>query len=1134
MNKIFFLFLFIVLICALFFNIAQAEECPACSNRTLTPTPHNTSSAPGYCPSHGGSHLYEYIQDVSYTQNPGGTLTITVDIYIANPTGCTYGQPCPEYDSSPEYVNAWIDWDGDKVFEPEERVMDEALTGYKDINYHGTMTASTIVTIPENAVSSTWMRVNLGWGHDPNDPCEYSWTWGDVVDKKVTISPIKPELKKFEITGGLEQYEGKYKDLVFKRGQTPVLFIVDAVIPEGDKAIVEIYKDGSLIATLDATNVCPMWNWKSDAWSKIPDDIPVGIYKAKAKIISKEGEELVSSEEKEFYVIFDTPKGLSDVEIKAFLYDDKAKDGVWFVSDEKSFLWWRTGYDWGKIYYLRSFNEKVFGIAIKLINGEKSSLRASKKIMEWVEPYGKDLIPHSGCLYTGPLPPNKYFRYSICTAYNDILKLLSDSDNPQKFAQCADSANLFVALLRSVGIPAHPVTADADRKKAGWRFDTWAEAFINDGWVVFHPHEGLGPDNRRNAGEWGWISDKEHNDIIIYANPSWKYSELDDGKEDVKFGYKGGEPKKDLDLIRPWITELSEQYWGVPHEDPPGDEIEKDIIINITLDKFEYHVGEMLYFNVSVSNTRNTSVSSELSIKIFSDNLLTPISDIVLASWEQNVTILPNDTYFYSNEYILPYNLSSENNYFVEVSYAGEVAICSFTIKPYFSVNISTPSQVALHSPANFTVSITISNEKEESINNLTACLDTSYNLNVIDPCKSIAELLPHSNITFSWSVEATKSDIGSLYFEITSENGGTVSFTKHIDVLSPPILDIENKYIEVSEKNLGIPFELSFKVRNIGDLDATNISVNIDLPKDVTAMNTVWHIDELAGGEELILHTNVTFIKSKDFVIYVYASDEQEHNTTGIIYVHILPAFSGSLATISDYGVDTDGDGLYNYLRVNAGVNVTSAGEAVIKGILYDLNGNKIMEVKNSTYLDTGTHTVALNFDGFTIFKHKTNGPYLVNLKLEDKEGNLLDEKNHTTSAAYNYTNFQHLVALTGYYSDYGRDVDNDGIYDYLTIDIGVFMAKPGHCFIKARLVDANGEEIVWAENTTWLEAGEQIIQLHFNGSAIYEHGVDGPYYLRDVYVYHTGDPTQSDYVYEAYTTKAYSTLNLERIYHP
>jgi len=193
-----------------FASIAQAEKCEACSARPLPKSTaitdgasaytnavgefealQSTSSAPGYCPSYGGSHLYEYISSVTYTQNPGGTMTITVDIYIANPTGCTYGNPCPEYDDSPEYVNVWVDWDGDKVFESGEKVIDAALTGYSSLNYHGTMTTSKIVTIPPDAVSSTWMRANLGWGHDPNDPCEYSWTWGDVVDLEIEITPLK-------------------------------------------------------------------------------------------------------------------------------------------------------------------------------------------------------------------------------------------------------------------------------------------------------------------------------------------------------------------------------------------------------------------------------------------------------------------------------------------------------------------------------------------------------------------------------------------------------------------------------------------------------------------------------------------------------------------------------------------------------------------------------------------------------------------------------------------------------------------------------------------------------------------------------------------------------------------------------
>ncbi len=95
--------------------------------------------AGAYCPSNGGSHLFEYILDAQYTQIPTDTMSATIEIYIANPTACVSGEPCPEYDDSPEYINAWIDWNGNDVFEESERVLDVALTGYLGINYYGTM-----------------------------------------------------------------------------------------------------------------------------------------------------------------------------------------------------------------------------------------------------------------------------------------------------------------------------------------------------------------------------------------------------------------------------------------------------------------------------------------------------------------------------------------------------------------------------------------------------------------------------------------------------------------------------------------------------------------------------------------------------------------------------------------------------------------------------------------------------------------------------------------------------------------------------------------------------------------------------------------------------------------------------------
>lgn len=157
------------------------------------------SSTPGYCSSSGGSAAYEALTDASFTQNPNGAWKLEVQVYIANPQGCTSGEPCESYDPSPENVNAWIDWNGDKVWDPSERVMDEALTGYFGINYQGTMTGIAQFSPPEVITDTTWARVNLGWSVDPNDPCTSSWTWGNVVDQEINIGG--PKIKEIKVAG---------------------------------------------------------------------------------------------------------------------------------------------------------------------------------------------------------------------------------------------------------------------------------------------------------------------------------------------------------------------------------------------------------------------------------------------------------------------------------------------------------------------------------------------------------------------------------------------------------------------------------------------------------------------------------------------------------------------------------------------------------------------------------------------------------------------------------------------------------------------------------------------------------------------------------------------------------------------
>ncbi len=204
------------------------------------PNPINASqqneagAAPGYCPSAGGSTQFEKITNAILTPNGDGTMKLQVNVFIANPEKCVAGQECSSYDPSPEHVNAWIDWNGDKQWDETERVMDKDLTGYLAINYNGTMTGISQFTIPATFTTTTWLRTNVGYLHDPNDACEGSWQWGNVLDQPVFLKA--PQIKAIKVMGSkdvnnpMTTYDVKLEAMV----ETPSDFEVIKVSWSGD------------------------------------------------------------------------------------------------------------------------------------------------------------------------------------------------------------------------------------------------------------------------------------------------------------------------------------------------------------------------------------------------------------------------------------------------------------------------------------------------------------------------------------------------------------------------------------------------------------------------------------------------------------------------------------------------------------------------------------------------------------------------------------------------------------------------------------------------------------------------------------------------------------------------------------
>ena len=276
--------------------------------------------------------------------------------------------------------------------------------------------------------------------------------------------------------------------------------------------------------------------------------------------------------------------------------------------------------------------------------------------------------------------------------------------------------------------------------------------------------------------------------------------------------------------------------------------------------------------------------------------------------------------------------------------------------------------------------------------------------------------------------------------------------------------------------------------------------------------------------GPYYLKYLSISRNGERDFILNAYT-------TTGNYYFSDFERSEGIFnGYFDESGVDNDNDSRFDSLKVRIGVNMRSSGNYSVFGFLYDKNGNEILKSNVLSMLHFEDNMIDLFFDGISIYLHGVDGPYyLKNISLQNEAGSSLDAiSSADTTIAYKFTDFQKpanpLIELTGNYSDSKTDINSDQSYEYLTVDAGVMLSDSGFVIIKARLVDTQNKEIAWAENIAKLKEGTpQVIQLNFRGDSIYKHGVNGPYYVKNVYVYHTGDPSQPDYVVDAYTTPAY-----------
>ncbi len=210
--------------------------------------------------------------------------------------------------------------------------------------------------------------------------------------------------------------------------------------------------------------------------------------------------------------------------------------------------------------------------------------------------------------------------------------------------------------------------------------------------------------------------------------------------------------------------------------------------------------------------------------------------------------------------------------------------------------------------------------------------------------------------------------------------------------------------------------------------------------------------------------------------------------------------------------GLDKDGDGRFETLQIDAGLNIALPGQYRVEGALYDGRGE---------YLSQAVWTGSKGNAQLVFDIEKAMPPYeLRDLLLFDAQNNVLDSRAnkiytvqdvggdldfgkaafslYDNIAAGQLTRGQNITP-TQVFTSYGVDADGNGLYEQLVVDAQVTVTQADDYKLVAWLEAPNGELVVYdVGDSTHLLTGTQVLSVAFDGRAINGHGaVNGNYTL-------------------------------------
>jgi len=312
------------------------------------------------------------------------------------------------------------------------------------------------------------------------------------------------------------------------------------------------------------------------------------------------------------------------------------------------------------------------------------------------------------------------------------------------------------------------------------------------------------------------------------------------------------------------------------------------------------------------------------------------------------------------------------------------------------------------------------------------------------------------------------------------------------IDINANTLFEVLRMYIEVDVTIAGDFFVFADLYDNSGFFYITSGSAFVNLPLGPTTV-----IADIPGQDIFNSGFDGPYVVNLQVYDDVFNLDDSGVHMTGVyLFTDFEPPEAVFAPPHSDTTVDTDADLLYDFLRVNAMVDVTTAASFTVDANAFDMFFGYIASASSTVFLPAGVgQTIAVDLLGWAFRANGVGGPYTVELYLSGPSG-FLGFDTHVT-AAYLAADFEMPPgSLAPPHADRGIDTDGDSLFNAIEANISVSISVAGDYIVEANFYDSTLTTF-FGGNTTLatLPTGFQVVPVWKSTIEMVLAGYDGQY---------------------------------------